>query len=42
MEIFFAIFFQGGFAFSQEENGAVKQSELIRTYDTDIDKPSGN
>lgn len=31
-----------GFAFSQEENGAVKQSDLIRKYDTDIDKPTGN
>ena len=31
----------GGFAFSQEENGAVKQSELIRKYDTNIEKPTG-
>lgn len=31
-----------GFAFSQEENGVVRQSDLIRTYDSDIDKPMGN
>lgn len=30
-----------GFAFSQEENGAVNQSDLIRVYDTTKDKPSG-
>lgn len=31
-----------GFAFSQEENGAVKQSELIQQYDTNVDKPTGD
>lgn len=30
-----------GFAFSQEENGVVRQADLIRVYNTDIDKPSG-
>ena len=30
-----------GFAFSQEENGAVTQADLIRVYNTDINKPSG-
>jgi len=30
-----------GFAFSQEENGAVKQSELMRKYDIYIEKPTG-
>ncbi len=34
-------FIKGGFAFSQEENGAVKQSDLIRKYDTNIEKPTG-
>lgn len=31
-----------GYAFSQEENGPIRQSELIRVYDTNIDRPSGN
>ncbi|KAI0226825.1 Phospholipid-transporting ATPase IB [Lamellibrachia satsuma] len=30
-----------GFAFSQEENGAVNQAELIRAYDTRQHKPEG-
>ncbi|CAF1163949.1 unnamed protein product, partial [Rotaria sordida] len=30
-----------GFAFSQEENGVVPQDQLIRNYDTNIDKPLG-
>lgn len=30
-----------GFAFSQEENGAVNQSDLIRAYDTTKSKPTG-
>jgi len=30
-----------GFAFSQEENGAVPQDQLIRNYDTNIAKPQG-
>lgn len=30
-----------GYAFSQEENGVVNQSDLIRVYDTTKDKPSG-
>ncbi|XP_063230598.1 probable phospholipid-transporting ATPase IA isoform X2 [Bacillus rossius redtenbacheri] len=30
-----------GFAFSQEEGGAVPQSELIRAYDTNLPKPGG-
>ncbi|GFY73021.1 phospholipid-transporting ATPase IA [Trichonephila inaurata madagascariensis] len=32
---------QHGFAFSQEEHGAVPQSELIRAYDTTKTKPQG-
>jgi hypothetical protein len=32
----------GGFAFSQEENGVVRQSDLIRVYNSNIDKPTGN
>jgi hypothetical protein len=35
-------FKKGGFAFSQEENGVVRQSELIRVYNSNIDKPTGN
>lgn len=31
-----------GFAFSQEENGVVTQSQLIRHYDSKREKPSGN
>lgn len=31
-----------GYAFSQEENGAVAQSELIRVYDTTKSKPTGD
>lgn len=31
-----------GFAFSQEEHGAVTQADLIRVYNTSLDKPSGN
>jgi hypothetical protein len=30
-----------GFAFSQEENGVVPQDQLIRNYDTNIEKPPG-
>ncbi|XP_068083348.1 probable phospholipid-transporting ATPase IA isoform X2 [Anabrus simplex] len=30
-----------GFAFSQEEGGAVTQSEVIRAYDTNLPKPGG-
>ncbi|UJR10369.1 hypothetical protein I4U23_014574 [Adineta vaga] len=30
-----------GFAFSQEENGVVPQDQLIRNYDTNVEKPSG-
>jgi len=30
-----------GYAFSQEEGGLVGQGELIRRYDTNLDKPSG-
>jgi len=30
-----------GFAFSQEENGVVPQDQLIRNYDTNIEKPKG-
>lgn len=30
-----------GFAFSQEENGVVRQADLIRVYNTNVDKPSG-
>ncbi|XP_022914487.2 probable phospholipid-transporting ATPase IA [Onthophagus taurus] len=31
-----------GFAFSQEEGGSVSQTEVIRAYDTNAPKPSGN
>jgi len=31
-----------GYAFSQEEHGAVTQSDLIRQYNTNIEKPHGN
>ncbi|KAG5679223.1 hypothetical protein PVAND_008805 [Polypedilum vanderplanki] len=31
-----------GFAFSQEENGTLSQSEVIRCYDTNRPKPEGN
>ncbi len=30
-----------GYAFSQEEHGVVTQSQLIRSYDTNIPKPEG-
>jgi hypothetical protein len=30
-----------GFAFSQEEDGVVPQDQLIRNYDTNIEKPPG-
>ncbi|XP_039280835.1 probable phospholipid-transporting ATPase IA [Nilaparvata lugens] len=30
-----------GFAFSQEESGAVSQSDVIRAYDTNLPKPGG-
>jgi hypothetical protein len=33
--------FLGGFAFSQEENGAVNQADLIRVYNTEVNKPTG-
>ncbi|KAL5287332.1 ATP8A1 family protein [Megaselia abdita] len=31
-----------GYAFSQEEGGAVSQSDVIRSYDTNLRKPEGN
>ncbi|TMW45206.1 hypothetical protein DOY81_009713 [Sarcophaga bullata] len=31
-----------GYAFSQEEGGAVSQSVIIRSYDTNLQKPRGN
>lgn len=31
-----------GFAFSQEEHGVVTQADLIRVYNTSLDKPTGN
>lgn len=31
-----------GYAFSQEEGGSVSQSDVIRVYDTNAPKPSGN
>jgi phospholipid-transporting ATPase len=31
-----------GFAFSQEENGVVRQSDLIRVYYSEFEKPAGN
>lgn len=31
-----------GYAFSQEEGGAVPQSIVIRAYDTNLPKPEGN
>jgi hypothetical protein len=33
--------FTDGFAFSQEEGGAVTQSEVIRAYNTNLPKPGG-
>lgn len=30
-----------GFAFSQEEGGAVAQSDVIRAYNTNLPKPGG-
>lgn len=36
-----AVELQHGYAFSQEENGAVPQSTIIRVYDTTKAKPSG-
>lgn len=33
--------FADGFAFSQEEGGAVTQSEVIRAYNTNLPKPGG-
>lgn len=30
-----------GFAFSQEEGGAVSQTDIIRAYNTNIPKPDG-
>lgn len=35
------ISFLDGFAFSQEEDGVVPQDQLIRNYDTNIQKPLG-
>ncbi len=35
------IFILDGFAFSQEEDGVVPQDQLIRNYDTNIQKPPG-
>ena len=32
---------QGGYAFSQEEGGAVSQTEYIRRYDTTKTSPRG-
>ena len=37
---FSKITFLDGFAFSQEEGGAVGQSEVIRCYNTNLPKPS--
>ncbi|XP_057312716.1 probable phospholipid-transporting ATPase IA isoform X2 [Hydractinia symbiolongicarpus] len=31
-----------GFAFSQEEHGQISQAEMIRMYDTTLEKPRGN
>lgn len=31
-----------GYAFSQEEHGVVSQGDLIRVYDTNVEKPTGN
>ncbi|GBP17610.1 Phospholipid-transporting ATPase ID [Eumeta japonica] len=31
-----------GYAFSQEEGGAVSQTDIIRSYDTNLQKPRGN
>ena len=31
-----------GYAFSQEEGGSVSQTEVIRAYDSNAPKPSGN
>ena len=31
----------GGFAFSQEEHGAVSQSDVVRAYDSTKSKPEG-
>lgn len=33
--------FADGYAFSQEEHGAVTQSEVIRAYNTNLPKPEG-
>lgn len=30
-----------GFAFSQEEHGVISQSQLIRSYNSTLDKPPG-
>lgn len=30
-----------GYAFSQEEHGAIEQSDLVRVYDSNLTKPSG-
>lgn len=30
-----------GYAFSQEEGGAVTQTDVIRAYDTNLPKPDG-
>lgn len=30
-----------GYAFSQEEGGAVTQADVIRAYDTNLPKPDG-
>jgi hypothetical protein len=38
---FYQLFIIGGYAFSQEENGAVNQADLIRVYNTEVNKPTG-
>lgn len=40
LELFFVC--SGGYAFSQEERGAVSQAEYIRRYESDNAKPSGS
>lgn len=37
----FLVYVSDGFAFSQEEGGAVAQSDVIRAYNTNLPKPGG-
>lgn len=37
-----SIWFLDGFAFSQDENGALRQSEIVKFVDTTKKKPKGN